>query len=351
MQNMRVLGGILAAGIMVVACGGGGGNSGSSGSGCSKTYKVGLVTDVGKLSDKSFNANSYKGVTDAQADSSLCVTGKAIESSVEDDYPKNIQTFIDQKYDMVVTVGFKLGDATIKAAKANPNVKFVMVDFADFGGIAAKNTPANLLGLTFQEDQAGFMAGAVAALASKTGSIAGVYGLDIPPVHKYRVGYEAGAKYVNPSIKTLGIYQPESGAKDFNDPDFGKQNALTFFSQGADVVFGAGGNTGNGALLAAHEQKKLCVGVDVDQYVSYPDVQDCLITSAEKHLALAVKTAITSGVKGSFTNGIQNFDAKNNGVGYSPFHNFSSQLSSNQSKLDTIFKGLADGSIQTGYKP
>ncbi len=348
MQRFRVLGGLLAATVMVVACGGGGGNSGGSSDSCSKTYKVGLVTDVGKLNDKSFNANSYKGVTDAEADKALCVKGKAIESSVEDDYPKNIKTFVDQKYDMIVTVGFKLGDATIKAAKENPSVKFVMVDFADFDD---KVTPANLLGLLFQEDQAGFMAGAIAGLATRTGTVAGVYGLDIPPVHKYRVGFEAGAKYTNPSVKTLGIYQPESGAKSFNDPDFGKQNALTFFSKGADVVFGAGGNTGNGALLAAHENKKMCIGVDVDQYESYPDVRDCLITSAEKHLALAVKTAVANGAKGSFSNGILNFDAKNNGVGFSPFHNFSSQLSANGSKLDTIFKGLADGTIQTGYKP
>src|SRR5258708_36407749 len=132
---------------------------------------------------------------------------------------------------------------------------------------------------------------------SKTGTIGGVYGLDIPPVHKYRVGYENGAKYAVSSIKTLGVYQPPSGAKSFNDPDWGKQQATAMFGQGADVVFGAGGNTGNGALLAAVQAKKFCVGVDVDQYVSYPDADPCLITSAEKHIAVAVKTAITNAVK------------------------------------------------------
>ena len=350
MLKIRSIGVLVAASTLLLACGSSDTTtSGSSpASSCTKTWKVGLVTDVGKLSDKSFNANSYKGVSDAEADSTLCVKGKAIESTSENDYAKNIQTFVDQKYDMVVTVGFKLGDASIAAAKANPGVKIVMVDYADF---ADKTTPSNLLGLLFQEDQAGFLAGALAGLATKTNTVAGFYGLDIPPVHKYRVGFENGAKYTNPNIKTLGIYQPESGAKSFNDPDFGKQNALTFFGKGADIVFGAGGNTGNGALLAAVDQKKMCIGVDVDQFVSYPDADSCLITSAEKHLATAVNTAIKNMVKGSFTNGILNFDAKNGGVGYSPFHNFQTQLGSNQSKLDTILAGLKDGSIKTGYTP
>ena len=106
---------LAATALAGVSCGGT--TTGPSAS-CAKTYKVGLVTDVGKLSDKSFNFDSYNGVLDAAADSSLCVTGKAIESSVEADYPKNIQTFLDAGYDMIVTVGFKLGDATIKAANS-----------------------------------------------------------------------------------------------------------------------------------------------------------------------------------------------------------------------------------------
>src|SRR2546421_446367 len=208
---------LVAAAVLAVGCG----STPTTGSSCSKTWKVGLVTDVGKLSDKSFNFDSYKGVQDAQADSSLCVQGRAIESSVESDYPKNIGQFVDQKYDMIVTVG---------------------------------------------------------------------------------------AKYTNPKVKVLKIYQPESGAKDFNDPDWGKQQATTFFGQGADIIFGVGGNTGNGGLLAAKEKGKMCIGVDVDQYVSYPDVDSCLITSAEKHLDKAVKTAITTMVQGSFKSGLLTFE-------------------------------------------
>src|SRR6202171_5068695 len=257
---------LVAATLFGVACG----RPKTAGTTCSKTYNVGLVTDVGKLSDKSFNANAWQGVQDAVADPALCVKAKVIESTQPTDYQKNMQLFIDQKYDMVVTVGFLLGDDTLAVAKANPTVKFAIVDNA------YTSPPANLVGLTFREDQAGFLAGIVAAKMSTTGTIGGVYGLDIPPVHKYRVGYENGAKYAVSSIKTLGVYQPPSGAKSFNDPDWGKQQATAMFCQGADVVFGAGGNTGNGALLAAVQAGKTCVGVDVDQFVSYPDAHTCV---------------------------------------------------------------------------
>src|SRR5439155_1725000 len=169
--------------------------------------------------------------------------------------------FVDQKYDIIVTVGFKLGDATIKAAKANPNIKFMMVDFADF---ADKTPPSNLLGLLFKEDQPGYLAGVLAGSLTKTNTLGVVAGLQtVPPVVHYVEGFKNGAKSVNSGVKVLTIYQPESGAKDFNDPDWGKQQALTFFGQHADIVFGVGGNTGNGALVAAKEQGKMLDGVDL----------------------------------------------------------------------------------------
>ncbi|TMD54540.1 MAG: BMP family ABC transporter substrate-binding protein [Chloroflexi bacterium] len=192
MRGFRVVGSLLAAAIMVVACGGGGGNGGGGTSNCSKTWKVGLVTDVGKLSDKSFNFDSYKGVQNAQADSSLCVSGKAIESSTPDDYPKNIQQYLDQKYDLIIGVGFNLGDAVIAAAKSNPNTKFLLVDSYDF---TDKTPPSNLVGILFAEDQPGFLAGALAALMSKTGTIGVVAGLQtVPPVVHYVEGYAHGAR-------------------------------------------------------------------------------------------------------------------------------------------------------------
>jgi basic membrane protein A and related proteins len=337
---------VLGAAVMVAfACGSSGGSSSGSSANCSKTFKVGLVTDVGKLSDKSFNANSWQGVLDAQSDASLCVQGKAIESNSSEDYQKNLRLFGDGGYDAVVAVGFNLGADAQSFAKQYPNVKVIMVDAAPDPG-----APTNITSLLFREDQAGFLAGAVAGLYTKTNVIAGVYGLDIPPVERYRIGYENGAKYVNPKITTLGVYQTAcSCPKDFNDPDWGKARGLEFAGRQADVLFGAGGNTGNGALLAALQKNVACVGVDVDQFVSYPEAAPCLLTSAEKHLALAVKTAIVQSVKGQFKPGIQTFDATTGGVGVAPFHNFDSKLTSDQkAKIDSIQKGLQDGSIKTG---
>jgi basic membrane protein A len=337
---------VVATAMFGVACGG----STTPATACAKTYKVGLVTDVGKLADKSFNYDSFNGVLDAQADTTLCVKGKAIESSTEEDYPKNIGQFVDQKYDMIVTVGFKLGDATIKAAKANPTIKFAMVDFADFAELGKPSHPANLIGLTFKEDQPGFLAGALAGLMTKTNVIGAVAGLvTVPPVVNYVKGYENGAKYTNPKVTVLKIYQPESGAKSFNDPDWGKQQALTFFGQNADIIFGVGGNTGNGGLVAAKEKGKMCIGVDVDQYISYPDVASCLITSAQKHLRQAVKASIVSMTNGSFKSGLQVFDISNDGIGLAPYHDWDSKISPDiKAKVTDITNKIKDGSLKTG---
>jgi basic membrane protein A and related proteins len=343
MKFFRQVAALVAVGVIALACGsGGGGSSGGTASSCSKTWKVGLVTDVGKLSDKSFNATSWKGVQDAQADKSLCVQGRAIESNQPTDYQKNMQTFVDQNYDMVIAVGFLMTDDVLAVAKANPKVKFAIVDGSH------DNPPANLTDLLFREDQAGFLAGALAGLYTKSNVVAGVYGIDIPPVHKYRVGFENGAKYTNKNVETRGIYQG-AGPKAFNDPDWGKQQGITFADGGADLIFGAGGNTGNGALLAAQQKGKTCIGVDVDQFESYPEVQSCLITSAEKKLAVAVKAWITSVVKGTVKNGTSLFDASNGGVGLAPFHNFDSKVTSDEkAKLQDIEKQLASGALKTG---
>jgi basic membrane protein A len=332
---------LVAAVVVAFACGSSGG--GGTSSSCSKTWKVGLVTDVGKLSDKSFNANSWQGVVDAQHDQALCIQGRAIESSTPQDYQKNMTTFSDQGYDVVVAVGALMSDDSVAFAKDHTNLKVVQVD-----PTGAEKPPSNWVGLAFREDQAGFLAGALAGLYTKSNKIAGVYGLNVPAVVRYRTGFENGAKYTNPAVTAMGVYQ-QAGPKAFNDPDWGKARGIEFINQGADVVFGAGGNTGNGALLAALQQQKTCIGVDVDQYVSYPDVDGCLITSAEKHLSLAVKSELTNIVKDQFKSGFTTFDAANGGVGIAPYHGYDSKVTADmKSKVDAIQKQLAAGTLKTG---
>lgn len=343
MRGLRRITVVLTVAVVAVACGSSGGGSSSSTSGCSKTVKVGLVTDVGKLSDKSFNANSWQGVLDAQADKSLCVQGRAIESSQPTDYQKNMQQFADAGYNVVVTVGSLMSDDSVAFAKSHTSLKVVQVD-----PTGAEQAPPNWVGLAFREDQAGFLAGALAGLYTKSNVIGGVYGLNVPAVVRYRTGFESGAKYTNPNVRVLGVYQP-AGPTAFNDPDWGKARGLEFLNQGADILFGAGGNTGNGALLAALQQQKTCVGVDVDQYVSYPDVDGCLITSAEKHLSVAVKTALTAIVHNQFHSGFLRFDAANGGVGIAPYHNYDSKVTSDmKTKLSGIQQQLAAGTLKTG---
>ncbi|HEX6489417.1 MAG TPA: BMP family ABC transporter substrate-binding protein [Candidatus Dormibacteraeota bacterium] len=347
MKGLRYLSllGITVVLAAMTACGSN--NSNTASSSCTKTWKIGLVTDVGKLTDKSFNYDSWQGVVKAENDKSLCVQGRYIESSVPDDYPKNIGLFVQQKYDAIVTVGFNLGPATIAAAKQYPNVKFINVDNADF---TDNPPPSNMVGLLFHEDQAGYLAGVLAGLYTKSNVIGAVAGLQsVPPVVSYVEGFKNGAKSVNPNIKVLSIYQPEEGAKDFNDPDWGKQQALTFFSQGADIVFGVGGNTGNGALVAAVEQGKTCIGVDVDQYISYPQVDQCLITSAYLRLDNAVKLAISNLVKGNWQSGTLVSSLANDGVGIAPYHQFDSKVGADiKSKVMQTEAGLKSGSISTG---
>ncbi|HEY8642488.1 MAG TPA: BMP family ABC transporter substrate-binding protein [Candidatus Dormibacteraeota bacterium] len=349
MRSVRSLAAMAAVLMAAVACGGSGTSNTSGGSSCSKTYKVGLVTDVGKLSDKSFNATSWQGVQDAQNDKSLCVQGKAIESNQPTDYAKNMQTFVDQGYDMVVAVGFLMGDDTLAEAKKNSGTKFAIVDYAY---TADQSPPANITGLVFKEDQAGFEIGALAGLMTKTNTVGQVLGLKIPPVQRYAEGYKAGVKYTNPNAKVLEVYQGPGDGAAFNNPDWGKARAIDEINQNADIVFGGGGNTGNGALLGALSKSKTCIGVDTDQFISYPDADGCLMTSAEKKLATAVKTAVSDMVKKTWpTTNLLSFDASNGGVGISPYHDYDSKIPADvKAKITDIQKKLADGSLQTGVK-
>src|SRR5664279_1436813 len=193
-----------------------------------------LVTDVGKINDGTFNQFAYEGMTKAATDFSLKNT--YIETQAQTDYANNINTCVSEGYNAIVTVGFLIGDATNAAAAANPNVFFIGVDQDQSG----KPLP-NLVGIQYREDQAGFLVGALAALVSKSGTIGGVYGISVPAVVRYRNGYEQGAKSINPNIKTLGVY-----IDSFTAPDRGATAAEQFIGEGADVIFGAGGPTGDG---------------------------------------------------------------------------------------------------------
>ncbi len=304
-----------------------------------KALKVGLVTDVGEVDDKSFNQSAWEGAQSGAA----AIGGEAdyIETQDAKDYLDNIAEFADADYDVIITVGFALGPATIEAAQKWPEVKFIGVD--QFQGEAVPN----LVGLVFHEDQSGYLAGVLAANLSQSNTIAAVLGTDlVPPVVAFKEGYEAGAKSVKPDIKVISTYHPGGLDVAFTDPEWGATTSAQAIDQGADVVFGAGGKTGNGALIetAGHEGV-YCIGVDTDQWETVPEAHPCLVSSAMKMIVPGVEELINLAAQDKFPSG--NYFG---GAGLAPFHDFEAKVPAEvKTQLEEIAAGLKDGSIKTGY--
>lgn len=318
--------------------------SGAAGGSGGKKLKIGMVTDIGKLGDKSFNDSAWKGVQDG----AKAVGGEAkyIETTDPNDYEKNINQFVNEKYDVIVTVGFGLGAATIAAAEKNPNIKFIGVDQFQ------EKTLPNLTGLIFDEDKAGFLAGALAASYSKSGKLGAILGTDaVPPVWRFGEGYRAGAKHIKPDISVQTVYHSDVGFdKTFDDPEWGKATALSLIDQGVDVVFGAGGRTGNGALFAAADRKDrgvVAIGVDADQYNTVPEAKAVLLTSAIKIIDQGVTDLIKQVQDGSIKGG--NSTGK---VGLAPYHEFDGKIpAETKAKIDDLRKQLDSGALKTNVPP
>ena len=324
-----------------------------------KPIKVGVVTDVGQLEDKSFNQSSNEGAKAAAEESGG--SHDVIVTQAISDYAGNIQTLIDADFDVIVTVGFLIGTDTAKAAKANPDTKFVGVDqgvCVDANGdpdptFACAGDAATLLpnyqGIVFAEAQPGYLAGIVAASISKSGTIAAVGGTNVPAVVNYWRGYENGAKSVKSDIKVLYQETDPNPAVGFNDPAKGKTIAGTFISGGADVIFQIAGLTGQGALEAVCAADGVWgIGVDVDQAVSLPNLSKCIVTSAEKKLVDTVKAVVLSVASDTFKAGTVAYNAASDppAIGLSGYHDNAALITPEiQGKIDAAIKGFEDGSL------
>jgi basic membrane protein A len=320
--------------------------------------KVCAVLDTGGENDRSFNEFTLKGAREAAEAEGLEFS--YIVSEAATDYEKNVQNFIDEGCGLIITVGFLMGDVTAAAAKANPDVQFAIVDVAYFPTEGSAACPAdvedcysednglqNVTSLMFAEDQVGYLAGVLAGCMSQSGVIGSVSGMEIPPVVRFVVGYQNGARSQNADIETLNVYIP-----DFNDPSTGKQAGQSMLDQGADIIFGVGGNTGNGGLLAAHEAGLLGIGVDVDQYNTYPDVAASLLTSAAKNMDVAAGQAVRDFAAGNLEPGIKLATLENGGIGLAPYHDQEANVPDEcKAAVDAATQGLIDGSIATGYTP
>jgi basic membrane protein A len=321
------------------ACGSSSNDSGGSGSSSSsassapqaKKIKVGLVTDIGGLNDRSFNQLANEGLQ--RAVKQLGITGRVLISKQNSDYIPNLTTLATQKYDLIIGNGFLMADAVATAAKKFPQVKFGIIDFS---AAAMKGKPQNVVGLPFKEQEAGYLVGYLTALYAKDngGSLASVGGQDIPPVVHYIAGYQAGAKKADPAVKTLNGF-----SQSFTDQAKCKEIALDQISKGAKVVFQVAGSCGLGAVDAAKEKGVQAIGVDADQ--AYLGSQ--IITSALKKVDVAVFNAIKSVQDNSYKGGTDVVNSlQNGGVGIGKISPAGQKYAD---KVKTIQSQILDGTI------
>lgn len=301
-------------------------------------FCVGLVADVASIDDRSFNQSTWEGVSLAK--DRLGAHIEFINSKDTIEYLVNIAKFAEAHYDVIVTVGFAMNEVTSDAARRYPDIKFIGVDQPQIEVLP------NLAGIIFPEDRASFLVGALAGLMSKTGKVGAVLGSDAaPPVWRFGEGYRAGAKYANPDIQVFTIYHNDVDLSlSFNDPDWGATTAQALIIRGADVIFGAGGKTGNGAIIAAAKRGVYVIGVDTDQYLTIPEVRDHLLTSAIKQLGVSAFELVRLAKEGNFPSG--NFIGQ---VGIAPFHDLEDKISPEiKLKLEFIAKQLNQGELKTG---
>lgn len=268
--------------------------------------KVGLVTDVGGVNDKSFNQSAWEALTELNKETGLQT--KYLQSNQSSDYVPNLNQFVQGGYDLTWSIGFDLGDATLEVAQANPNAKLAIIDNV----VDAPNVES----VTFAENEGSFLVGVVAGLTTKTNKIGFIGGAESPVIKRFEVGFQAGVAAVNPDAKVTVTY---AGA--YDKPDIGKSLATQLFNDGADIIFPAAGQTGNGVFneAAARNQagganKLWVIGVDKDQSLEFGD--EVTLTSMMKRVDVAVKNVTQQVIDGTFKGGqVTNLTLKEDGVG------------------------------------
>ena len=294
---------VLAA--LAAGCGGSG-DSGSSGS----DVKVALVTDIGGLNDRGFNALANGGLERAEKD--LGIQGRVFISKSASDYVPNLTSAARDGYDLVIGVGFLMGDALSTVAQQFPDTDFAIVDFP---WAALKDKPQNVRGLVFAEQEAGYLVGVIAATMAKDkvgkathNTVCSMGGIPIPPVDHYIAGYQDAVKTVSPSTTILNGY-----SNDFVDQAKGKEVGLNHISKNCDILFQVAGGSGLGYIAAAKDKGVYAIGVDADQIDTAPGT---VITSALKRVNKAVYNTVQAVKDGKYKAGDNFFSAANDGIGY-----------------------------------
>jgi basic membrane protein A len=324
----------------------------TAGGSSNKDFKACMVSDSGGFDDKSFNQTSYQGFQAAIKAKGL--TEVKAESKSDNDYPTNMTAMVNAKCKVIVAVGFKLEDATDKAATANPDIKFAIVDSAPAKPIA------NVKPLLFNTAQAAFQGGYLAAAMTKSGKVGTFGGLKIPPVTIYMDGFAEGVRYYNKqkskNVQVLGwddAKQTGLFTGDFEDKAKGQNNAQNLITQGADIIFPVAGPSGLGGLQAAKASngKVNAIWVDTDGCVSAAEYCSVLISSVNKGMDVAVQDAVTSVVDNKFDSKQFVGTLENGGTSLAPFHDFDSKVPAElKTELDQIKADIISGKITIASK-
>ncbi len=294
-------------------------------------YKACMVSDVGGIDDNSFNENAWAGMERAQEELGVEVT--FLESRSAEDYARNIDQHVADGCDMIVTVGFLLGDATAAAAAANPDTRFAIVDFAYDPAIP------NVEGLVYATAEGAMLAGYASASWSKTGIVGTFGGINIGPgVTDFMDGFIAGVNYWNEEqgadVRVLGgrvPSDPDSGTftGNFESTDDAKNVTQGMLDEGADVILPVGGPIGGGTFAAIDESgaEAVGLGVDVDWTESAPDNTPWLLTSIIKRIDNSVFQAVERGLNDEAPQAAFLSNLENEGVGIAPFHDYEDEIS------------------------
>lgn len=345
----RFIGAILA---LIIALSLGGGLTGQRVTAQTKEFKIGVVTDAGGIDDGSFIQGSWQGIVDAAQQLGVAKP-VAVESFDSSEYEANLELFAERGYDVVISIGFALAQATRQAAAKFPNIHFIGIDYSQ----SPDDILPNITTVFFDGRKLGFLTGVLAARLTKSNTIGAVLGTgDIPPVVEFGTGLENGVNYIdkksNLKINFVSIYHPGGVINAFNDPVWGAQTAAQLIDQGADVVFGGGGTTGNGAILevakrTTKDKPLYCIGVDVDQWLTVPAAQSCLVTSALKESAPTLVQLIKQAKDGTLKGG--NVEG---GIGLAPFHAFENLITPEiAAELKQVEADLESGALTTDGQP
>jgi basic membrane protein A and related proteins len=295
--------------------------------------KIGLVLEKSGKDDKSFNASAYQGCK--RAEKELGVQVKTVEAPDNSAYESLQRAFAEKKFDLIIAVGFHQQEATRKNAERFPDQKFILVD--------EDAKMKNVRSLMFEEHEGSYLVGALAALHSKSGKVGFIGGMDVPLIRRFQLGYEAGAKKINPKAQVLINYLGVTGEA-WNNPPKAKELALDQYNRGAEVIFVAAGNSGSGVFDAAQAKGQLAIGVDSNQNWMKPGF---VLTSMLKRIDEAVFDSIRQLKEGKFEPGLIRYGVKSKGVDYAvDEHNAKLITDDDKKKVEALRAQIISGAIQ-----